>query len=122
MDRERTLFVAALLGALAVTLGAFGAHGLRDHVDPAALVTWKTAASYHLAHAVVLAAIASDRHALPAKLMAIGVVLFSGSLYALVLSGVGWLGAVTPLGGLCLIAGWCALAWAHRPGRPPWMA
>jgi uncharacterized membrane protein YgdD (TMEM256/DUF423 family) len=122
MDRDRILLLAALLGASAVALGAFGAHGLKGHVDAAGLATWKTAAGYHLAHAVALAAIAEERHALAAKAFTAGVLLFSGSLYLLVLTGVGWLGAITPLGGLFLIGGWLALAWAHRPGRPPWSA
>lgn len=110
------MFVAGLLGALAVALGAFGAHGLEGRVSADALETWRTAATYHLVHSVALAAMAGERSGLAARLLTIGVVIFSGSLYALVLSGQTWLGAVTPLGGLALIAGWSALAWAHRPG------
>jgi uncharacterized membrane protein YgdD (TMEM256/DUF423 family) len=120
MDRRQTLFAAGLLGATAVLLGAFGAHGLKGHVEPALLTTWKTAAGYHLTHSVALAAIASDRGGVAPKLLITGVTIFSGSLYLLVLTGIAWLGAITPLGGLCLIAGWLALAWQHRPGQPPW--
>ena len=111
--------VGAALGALGVALGAFGAHGLKDRVEPRLIQVWETAASYQMWHALAIVAVALllRREDIPAARVAgwaflIGTVIFSGSLYTLVLSGKGWLGAVTPLGGTALIVGWCALAWA----------
>ena len=116
---------AAGLGALAVALGAFGAHGLADAVTPARLETWRTGASYGLAHAlagVVAGALAAVRASRPAlwacRLLVVGGAVFSGSLYALVLLDLPVMGAVAPLGGLGMIAGWAALAAAlWREGR-----
>lgn len=104
----------AMLAGLGVALGAFGAHGLKSMLEPQALGWWQTAVQYQMWHALALLAMAALRHVrtgLPAGLMGAGVLLFSGSLYAMALSGARWLGAVTPLGGLLLIAGWCLLAW-----------
>lgn len=106
-----------VIGALGVGLGAFGAHGLRGVVeDPHLLEVWETGARYHLIHALALCAVAahpsSPRWA--GGLFIAGVVLFSGSLYTMTLTGARWLGAITPLGGLCFIAGWLALAFAPR--------
>ena len=108
---------AAALGGLAVALGAFGAHGLEGAVAPDRLATWRTGAQYHLAHAlaaVVAFALAAFRASGAARwagrLFVVGVALFSGSLYGLVLLDAPVLGAVAPLGGLALIAGWAALA------------
>ncbi|WP_420455507.1 DUF423 domain-containing protein [Rubrivirga sp.] len=113
----RLAAVAAALGGLAVALGAFGTHGLADAVSPDRLATWRTAAQYHLVHALaavgagVLAAMRGSSSARWAGwLFLAGVVLFSGSLYALVLLDLGVLGAVAPLGGLAFVAGWGALA------------
>lgn len=121
---QRWFVVGSLLGALGVALGAFGAHGLKARVGPDLLEIWETAARYHLIHALALIATAwaATRWPGPATsaagwLFLAGVVLFSGSLYALVLSGVRALGAVTPVGGLCLIAGWLALTLAAWRGR-----
>ena len=107
--------LAGALGFLGVALGAFGAHGLRDHLAPGMLEVYKTGVLYHLIHAVALLAVAlgAERLARPravAALWAAGVVIFSGSLYALALTGVGALGAITPIGGLLLMAGWVTLA------------
>jgi len=112
---NRWLVVAVTLGASGVVLGAFGAHGLEARVGPDRLASWNTAVDYHLLHAVALLALAlfhaatGRRISGPAALFTAGVVLFSGSIYALVLGGPGWLGPVTPLGGLSFIAGWLAL-------------
>ncbi len=111
---RRTSIAAGMLGALAVALGAFGAHALRDRVSPAMLEIWRTAGAYHLLHSVVLLVIGSKSHSgrhdgLAAGLLGFGTVVFAGSLYLLVLTGAGWLGAVTPLGGVALIAGWLVL-------------
>jgi uncharacterized membrane protein YgdD (TMEM256/DUF423 family) len=100
----------AVSGATAVLLGAFGAHALaKVNPDPKAMETWKTAAQYHLAHSVALLAASGHRSRLPAALFAGGILVFSGSLYLLVLSEKKWLGAITPIGGLLLTGGWLAL-------------
>lgn len=113
------LVAAALLGVTAVAAGAFGAHGLRGRVAPEQVASWQTAAHYQLLHAAVLLALAlhgtGGRGLGPAPwLFAAGMLLFSGSIYALVLGGPRWLGPVTPLGGLSLMAGWLALLWLAR--------
>ena len=104
------LGIAAVNGVLAVAAGAFAAHGLRAHLAPDMLAVWETGARYHMYHALAmaLAAIAGSRW--PPAFFLAGIVLFSGSLYALALTGIGWLGAITPLGGALLIAGWTCLA------------
>ena len=110
----------ALLAGLGVALGAFGAHGLRDTLDAQALGWWETAVDYQMWHAVALialSAVRSVRTSLPAALIGAGTIVFSGSLYAMALTGVRWLGAVTPVGGLLMIAGWALLAW--RLAAPP---
>ena len=107
--------LAGILGALGVAAGAFGAHALRARLEPAQLSAWTTGVEYHLLHTVALLALAlyasatGRSIAAPATAFTAGIVLFSGSLYALALGGPRWLGPVTPLGGLCLIAGWAAL-------------
>ena len=112
--------MAAGSGALAVVAGAFGAHGLRQQVGTQLLSAWNTGAHYHLLHSVALLALAlygarSERSVrVPASLFTVGIVLFSGSIYVLVLTGLSWLGPVTPLGGVCLIAGWLSLLWLAR--------
>lgn len=105
--------IGGVLGALGVALGAFGAHGLRDVVaDPAHLQWWETGARYHLVHALALLAVAC--HPRPPRaagwLFVVGIVLFSGSLYVMTLTGLRVLGAITPLGGVAFIAGWLAIA------------
>jgi len=109
--------VAGIAGALGVALGAFGAHGLRNVVsDPSLLDTWETAARYHLVHALALGLVAAHpaKPRLAGALFVAGLVLFSGSLYVLVLTEQRWLGAITPLGGLALIAAWLVIAWSSR--------
>ncbi|WP_461520003.1 DUF423 domain-containing protein [Porticoccus sp.] len=108
-----------LSGFLAVALGAFGAHGLRGTVNPALLDVWQTAVQYQMFHALVLLVIvlAAGRQSLPllrraAQLMMAGTVLFSGSLYVLVLSGIKALGMVTPIGGVLFMLGWLVLSFA----------
>jgi uncharacterized membrane protein YgdD (TMEM256/DUF423 family) len=114
------LIAAALAGATGVALGAFGAHALRARLDATALSTWQTAVLYHLLHAVVLVALALFARAtgrsvgLPFALFGAGILLFSGSLYLLALTGWRWLGPVTPVGGLAFLAGWIALALSAR--------
>ncbi|WP_133492764.1 DUF423 domain-containing protein [Alcanivorax sp. 24] len=113
------LTLGALNGALAVMLGAFGAHGLKARVSPADLAIWETASQYHFYHALalLLAGLLARQFSAGAAITAgwvmfAGMVVFSGSLYLLVLSGQRWLGAITPLGGVALIVGWLILAWA----------
>lgn len=119
--------VAGVAGFLAVAFGAFGAHGLAKHLAPLPdgaqrLEWWKTAALYHLAHALALALAAGLVGATrPGRIacvaFCVGIVLFSGSLYTMTLTGTRWLGAVTPFGGLALLVGWGALtaaAWYAR--------
>ena len=113
----RTAAVAAGLGALAVAVGAFGAHGLEGAVSPERLETWRTGASYHLAHALagvaagLVAGLRQSGAALwAARLFLTGAAVFAGSLYALVLLDLPVLGAVAPVGGALMIAGWAALA------------
>ena len=112
------LGMGALSACVAVAAGAFGAHGLRDLVSAERLVVWETAARYQMYHALgllIVAYLASQKTAGPAHLggwlFVAGTVLFSGSLYALTLTGITILGAITPLGGLAFIAGWLVLAW-----------
>lgn len=112
MNPTTALRLAALAGFLAVALGAFGAHGLKAVlVKYGTLAPWDTAVLYHLAHAVVLLVLAQRAVVprLPFALFGAGIVIFSGSLYTLALTNVKWLGAITPLGGLCLLGGWLAL-------------
>ncbi len=105
--------LAALSGASAVLLGAFGAHALKG-LEPALLSTWTTASHYHLAHSIVMLHAASKSpEGLAARLLGAGTLLFSGSLYLLVLTRFKPLGAVTPIGGLLLAGGWAALALGH---------
>lgn len=112
------VLVAALLGALGIVLGAFGAHGLRHRLTPELLALWQTAVQYHLWHALAMLAVGLLAQQLPqsgwlraaAALFFAGIVLFSGSLYALALGAPRFLGAAAPLGGFALIAGWLCLA------------
>jgi uncharacterized membrane protein YgdD (TMEM256/DUF423 family) len=110
------LIHAALLGATAVAAGAFGAHALVDAIPPERLETWRTAASYQLVHAVLLASLAvhGDPRPWARRLLTGGVLVFAGTLYLLVLLDLPVLGAITPIGGASLIAGWAALAFAPR--------
>ena len=123
---ERLFFsVGAISAFLAVAAGAFGAHALRARLDPAMLVTFETGARYQMYHALGLLAVAWALTRWPGPwagragwLFVAGTVLFSGSLYALALSGIRWLGAITPLGGLAFLAGWLCLALAARQPGP----
>ena len=111
------LRVSALLGFLAISLGASGAHGpVHEKLKAAGeLGHWETALQYHLPHAVVLLLLTLFASSKPTMLWAwrmilAGVLLFSGSLYLLAYTGTKWLGAITPLGGLSLMAGWTLIA------------
>lgn len=105
--------IAGISGALAVGLGAYGAHGLT--APPERMEWWRTAVLYHLVHAVAIA-VASRIDRRPAHvagvLFAVGSAIFAGTLYAMTLGAPRFLGAITPFGGLSLIAGWIALAFS----------
>ena len=106
--------IGAALAAIAIGLGAFGAHGLESRLEAAGMMeVWRTAVFYHLIHAVCIYFLASIAGTTPSRGLSLtmnlwiaGVVLFSGSLYGLALTSWGVLGPITPIGGLCLIAGW----------------
>jgi len=114
------LLIAAINGALAVAAGAFGAHALQGRLDTHALQVFETGARYHMYHALAmgLAALAvrsgagATQASAAAGFFLAGIILFSGSLYLLALTGIRSLGIVTPFGGLAFLAGWIALAWA----------
>lgn len=119
------LVVAALNLALAVMTGAFGAHGLKARLTPEQLGWWQTAVEYHVSHALGLLAIGVLLRIAPALPTALpagvatsalwlqaGIVIFSGSLYAMALGAPRWFGAITPIGGLAFIIGWLWLAWS----------
>jgi uncharacterized membrane protein YgdD (TMEM256/DUF423 family) len=124
---KKYLFLAGVSGALAVIAGAFAAHGLQGRLEPRMLASFTIAAHYHLIHAVaagVAALAARDRQAAPraclaALLFLIGTILFSGSLYALALSGIGVFALITPFGGVAFIAGWVVLALAALKLQEP---
>jgi uncharacterized membrane protein YgdD (TMEM256/DUF423 family) len=98
--------IAGVLGFTGVALGAFGAHGLKDILTANGTATiWQTAVLYHLLHAVA-ALWASERRPSAVWLWTAGVIIFSGSLYLLAITNIRWLGAVTPGGGVLLLAGW----------------
>jgi uncharacterized membrane protein YgdD (TMEM256/DUF423 family) len=109
------LRISAVLGTLAVAMGAFGAHALRERVSPQLFRAFETGAHYHLVHAAVVLVLALyGQHqgvsvSIPAGIFCAGIALFSGSLYAMAITGVTSLGIVTPFGGLLLIAGWLSL-------------
>lgn len=117
------LLAGAISGFLGVGAGAFGAHGLRARLTPELLSVFETAVRYQMYHALALIAASWVASRWPGALAGAsgwlfvgGTVVFSGSLYALALTGTRWLGAVTPLGGLCFLAGWLCLAAAALRG------
>lgn len=123
--RQRLVCVGALFAMAGVALGAFGAHALKTRLGPEALSLWQTAVLYHLVHSLGIVGVGLGALHWPASralywsgmLMGLGIVLFSGSLYVLALSGEWMLGLVTPFGGLAFLAGW--LCFAVAAWRPP---
>jgi uncharacterized membrane protein YgdD (TMEM256/DUF423 family) len=120
---DATLFrLGCVLAGVGVALGALGAHGLRPLVTPERLDTFETGVRYHLIHALAIVIAAGAARAWPASsrpgwagaLFGAGILLFSGSLYLLVLTDARWWGAVTPLGGVAFLAGWVVLALSAR--------
>lgn len=111
--------IGATLAALGIILGAFGAHGLSAKLEPRMLEVWQTAVDYHLYHALGLILVGIFLHQVGGTLikwsgilMLIGTLLFSGSIYLLTLTGLGWLGMITPFGGMSFIIAWLLLALA----------
>lgn len=111
------VLIGAFGGLLSVALGAFAAHGLRTRLSPEMLSVFQTGVQYQFYHSLALlmvGAMAAQGLSVPgmrcsALLFAAGIVIFSGSLYVLALTGIKWLGAITPIGGVCFLAGWLAL-------------
>ncbi|MFD2170332.1 DUF423 domain-containing protein [Tumebacillus lipolyticus] len=114
------VMIGAINVLLSVALGAFGAHGLEGKITDHYLDVWKTGVQYHMLHgtAILIVAVLSQflgsQKAVKAAgyLFQAGIVLFSASLYLLAVTGIGWLGAITPLGGVCFLIGWALLAYA----------
>lgn len=117
------LLIAALNGFLAVLLGSFGAHGLKQRLSAELLAVYQTGVQYHFYHTFALLAVALLMLQMPVAnlvlsntlrwsglLFVVGIVIFSGSLYVLSITGIRWLGAITPLGGVAFLAGWLLLA------------
>lgn len=124
--REHWTAAGAVVAGLAVAAGAFGAHLLRGTLSESALASWDTAARYQMYHGIALVIAGHRLVHRPGPVLrgacrffALGIVLFSGSLYGLALTGNGVFGPITPMGGLALLAGWGCLAWALlHPAAP----
>ena len=122
--RSLFLFAGGLNGFLAVALGAFGAHGLKSRIGPEMLEVYQTGVQYHMSHALALLAVAVATHWAPDSpflkgagwFFLAGIILFSGSLYVLAVTGHRWLGAVAPVGGSLFLLGWASLAIAALKG------
>ena len=122
MKSAHWIAAGAISAALAVGLGAFGAHGLEDRVEPSELEIWKTGVHYHVLHAVALVLLGlllgqretrspgSSGGGAAGWCLLLGSLIFAGTLYAMVLGGPRMLGAITPIGGLLMIVGWLAFA------------
>ena len=118
MDVRMTGLLGSVFGLLAVALGAFAAHGLRGSLSPGELATFETGVRYQMYHALALLLVAAlSRPAPPpwartaALAFTLGITIFSGSLYLLVLAQLRWMGAITPIGGVAFLVGWSALGW-----------
>jgi len=117
MSNSTILIVASLLAAIAVGLGAFGAHALEESLSLKRLDTWNTAVTYHMWHALALIGLALVSRVFEVdltwslNLIVAGIFVFSGSLYLLCLTDTSCLGAITPIGGICFILGWILAGW-----------
>jgi uncharacterized membrane protein YgdD (TMEM256/DUF423 family) len=117
---RRIAFAGMLLAGSAVLLGAFGAHALRASLTAQQLGWWETAVQYQMAHGLGLLAVAGlrlPRGAAVAWSLGLGTLVFSGSLYLMALTDLRWLGAITPLGGTAMVAGWVLGAWHAMRAR-----
>ena len=117
MNGSVWISVGAAFGGLGVVIGAFGAHALKNRLDEYAMSVFKTGVEYHFYHAIALIVVGVLMLIKPSAMLGwsalaftVGIIIFSGSLYALALSGIKVLGAITPIGGVALIAGWVLLA------------
>ena len=115
---QRFLALGSILAGLGVAAGAFGAHALKEILDPSMLQVFETATRYVMYHAFGLCIVSWAIDRFPEQrleksgwLFLIGILLFSGSLYVVSLAGIRWMGAVTPIGGLAFMTGWLLLAW-----------
>ena len=122
---NRWLAAGAILAGIGVAAGAFGAHALGDRLPPDLLDVFETGVRYHLVHALALLVVGLALELRPHRLwdaagwlFSGGILVFAGSLYALALTGVRWLGAITPIGGVCFLAGWVVVALAALRSRP----
>ncbi len=118
-DSHTVIAIGCIFAMLAVALGAFGAHGLKNVLDANTMQVYQTSVQYHMYHALGLIGIGILMHVtsasllpLAATLMLVGILLFSGSLYILSMTGMRWLGMVTPFGGVCFLVAWALLAWS----------
>lgn len=122
------LILGSIFAFLSVALGAFGAHGLRDRLSPSSLAIYQTGVQYQALHALALLICGALWYARPELtklkpagiLFTAGIFIFSGSLYGLSISGIRWLGAITPIGGVCFLAGWVVvtIAAVSLPANP----
>jgi len=107
--------IGCISGALAIILGAFGAHSLEKKLDAYSLDIWKTGSFYHLVHSILIIICALAQANLSAKFFLIGIVLFSGGLYIIAVTGFKKLGMVVPIGGISFIVGWIMLFFHQKP-------
>jgi uncharacterized membrane protein YgdD (TMEM256/DUF423 family) len=117
MLAKQWVMIGCISGFFAVALGAFGAHGLRDSLSERAMAIYQTAVHYHMIHALALIGLglwAAQNSMMDTKLagwaFTVGIIIFSGSLYALAVTDLKFLGAITPIGGVCFLTGWIAFA------------
>lgn len=119
--------IGSVLLACAVGAGAFGAHGLREHLDAYSMSVYEKAVFYHFVHSlgILIVATLTTTNVLAQSsasrvqvLLLVGTLVFSGSLYILAVSGIRWLGAITPIGGVCFVFAWMLLAWESFRGAP----
>ncbi|MEY8744679.1 DUF423 domain-containing protein [Bacillales bacterium AN1005] len=126
--QRKWMMLGAILTMLSVAIGAFGAHIVKEHIDAKALATYETGVQYHMIHAVALLIVGltagqlgeSAKLRWSARLLLIGIIVFSGSLYVLSTTGIKILGAITPIGGVAFIAGWLLFAldvWQRGKGQ-----
>lgn len=119
---RRSQLLGAIFAFLSVALGAFGAHALRASLTPEQMAIYQTGIQYQALHALALLFLGTQKESkllnAASLLFPIGIVIFSGSLYALSISGVKWLGAITPLGGVSFLAGWACVIAGVAASRP----
>lgn len=123
--KNHFIFLGAILALLSVMLGAFGAHGLKQHIAPHLMEVYQTGVQYHMLHALGLILLgivveiqgARRLYSWAGNCMLVGIVLFSGSLYLLAITGIRWLGAITPLGGILFLLAWALFALGTRQTR-----